>query len=74
MVAKSTQSRHRVAFVIDSYVRLRRSPGTRICLTDDLFSIHGQFDEAAAVAAAPALFAIRYNVACIWITFHDMSI
>jgi len=50
-----------------------------ICLTDDLFSIHGRFDEQVAAMAADgnrqaALFAIRYNVACIWITFDDMSI
>ena len=57
---------------MNSYVRHGCS-GTRIRLMDDLFSIHGQFDEAAAAAPA-ALFAIRYNVACIWITFHDMSI
>lgn len=64
-----------LASVIDSYVlRLRSFEGTGICLTADLFSIHGQFDGAAAAAPAPALFAIRYNVACIWITFHDMSI
>lgn len=41
---KSSSPLSTLAFVIDSRAR--------ICLTDDLFSIHGQFDEAAAVATA----------------------